>query len=801
MNLLEKLVTATDELETARIAIDCGFWPVPISRLGEGKKPIGEGWAREWKIDEIKSCFQSREAIGIGLVLGPGPSVPLIDIDLDSDGAINAMTELFGPRPEYTLSFKASRGFHWLYHWDERLQAIDSAVKHWPAEKPVNEQIEIRLGCGKMAQSIIPPSWHKKTKTYRAWVLPSDGNIKISNLPENVIQQLLNDLAKQRNQEQTIQYEIEKREIIWRGIDFDHPYLKAGIDGELEFLSQAQDGERNKRLHKSVLKITSLCASQGLDSAPILQECAIIAARLGLPKNEYDATIKSAYRWARENPRKPANLNSDSNFKKSKIKSNQAQALKTKVKATVENEAAGIIPEDEYSDLKFADIVIETHGSKFRYVEEWKQWAAWDHQNGMWVRSNVRHHEFFKGFAIGPDEYLGSASKIRAAASLCMSDYRILTTPNAFDSDPDYINLKNGVLDLNTMELLQHDPAFMATKQAAVCYDKNATCPKFLETLKMVQPDDEIREFLHRWLGTILTGKTLSESVVNYGDGANGKSTILESVGLVMGTYFAKMPRGFIAKTKTERHPAELITLCGARFALASETDISDAMDEAKIKMILGDGTITARGMHENFWSFTPTHKFAIAANHMPSIVGQDSGIWRRLAFVPWEYTIPEKDRKPEFEKYLFNNEASGILNWLIEGLKKYRQQGLAIPDKIKDSSQKVKDSSDWLSEFWGETLTTETKPGYLEENTRIRASQVYDLYKRWASANGIVVLPSSKAIPLFTKRVEDLGLIAPKPGNVRWYIGVRTKDESDHDTEIDKKLDENKKASIESVF
>jgi putative DNA primase/helicase len=205
--------------------------------------------------------------------------------------------------------------------------------------------------------------------------------------------------------------------------------------------------------------------------------------------------------------------------------------------------------------------------------------------------------------------------------------------------------------------------------------------------------------------------------------------------------------------------------------------------------------------MHENFWSFTPTHKFAIAANHMPSIVGQDSGIWRRLAFVPWEYTIPEKDRKPEFEKYLFNNEASGILNWLIEGLKKYRQQGLAIPDKIKDSSQKVKDSSDWLSEFWGETLTTETKPGYLEENTRIRASQVYDLYKRWASANGIVVLPSSKAIPLFTKRVEDLGLIAPKPGNVRWYIGVRTKDESDHDTEIDKKLDENKNASSESAF
>lgn len=109
MNLLRNLSLATTELETARIAIECGLWPVPISGHGEGKRPIGENWARAWNFDEIKGCFDRLEAVGIGLILGPGPNYPIIDIDLDSDSAINAMNELFGPNPEYTLGFKASR--------------------------------------------------------------------------------------------------------------------------------------------------------------------------------------------------------------------------------------------------------------------------------------------------------------------------------------------------------------------------------------------------------------------------------------------------------------------------------------------------------------------------------------------------------------------------------------------------------------------------------------------------------------------------------------------------------------------
>lgn len=787
MDLL-RLTNAMNPVEAARAAIECGLWPVPISIQGEGKKPVGENWARAWTIEEFEACYKSKEAYAIGLVLGPGPKNPLVDIDLDSDGAINAMNELFGPTPEYTLGFRASRGFHWLYHWDERLQQIGSAVKHWPPDKGVSDQIEIRLGCGKMAQTVIPPSYHKTAKMSRIWILPADGNIRISKLPENVIQRLLADLTKKRSSDEIIKYEIDKRNRLYQGFSIDHPYIKKGIENELAILEQASEGNRNTSVYNASWKITSLCASQGLDSTPVLADIAVIAARLGLPKEEYDATIRNGYRWGRANPRTPANLTSPEEYSESVKEKSTKTKTRSKTKAEAKADHNGILPEDSYTDLKFARLVVDRYGDRFKYIEEWKEWAAWNESAGVWVKTSVRHHEFFKAFAIGDDDYLGSSAKIKAASSLCMSDVKILATPDNFDCLNDYINLKNGVLDLLSFELLEHQPSFMSTKQADVEYDPSATCPRFLETLAMVQPDIEIRQFLQRWLGTILMGQTLAESVVNYGDGANGKSTILESIGMLMGGYYAKMPRGFIAKTKNERHPAELVTLYGARFALASETDITDALDEAKIKMILGDGTITARGMHENFWTFTPTHKFAIAANHMPSIVGQDSGIWRRLAFVPWEVTIPEDKRQPEYEKILFS-EASGILNWLIQGLKDYRKIGLQIPEKIQVASKEVKASSDWLSEFFSETFTTKKKGGMAEES-RIRASQVYELYKKWAIANGSVVLPMSKAVPLFTKKVEDMGLSAPKPNNVKWYVGLRVKDESDHDNEIDNFLE-----------
>jgi hypothetical protein len=57
-----------------------------------------------------------------------------------------------------------------------------------------------------------------------------------------------------------------------------------------------------------------------------------------------------------------------------------------------------------------------------------------------------------------------------------------------------------------------------------------------------------------------------------------------------------------------------------------------------------------------------------------------DLAIWRRILLWPFEVTIPEADRVPGYERALMA-EGSGILTWLISGLRRYQEAGrLAVP-------------------------------------------------------------------------------------------------------------------------
>lgn len=732
--------------------VELGMRPLPIvedPQSGKIKIPVGKEWGRmplEKRRAELEDRI--RESVPVGVGVQPDNNIVL---DIDPPGKDRsklpqawkeAASILLGSEDwPNTLTISTQAGAHVWFKTTEKIQKAWRDRGKLKIKLSCGGAVEIFTGNDKQIQVACPPSEGKRI----AQAMPP------TELPELAEKAILLILEPEDKTAKPIKRNSapKEAEVVW---------FQERVARMAENVMNADEGDRHDTFRKACRTAGGYAVTMGLEEQKESAYEVLATAHKAAKPDVSDYVLAETFRWGWEK--------------------GGAKPLPYPNIQTEEEKP------DRLTDLQFADLVIDKFHSRFRYCEQWKEWVTWDHESGVWVRSNVRHYEFFKTFAVYEDSYLGSASKIRAAATLCMSDPRIMAQPDQFDAQHDFINLKNGVLDLETFQLLEHDPAFLCTKQADVAYDPAAKCPMFLETLKLVQPDGLIRSFLQRWLGTTLTGKTLSESVVNYGDGANGKSTILESVGLVLGTYFAKMPRGFIAKSKNERHPAELITLHGARFALASETDISDSLDEAKIKMILGDGTITARGMHENFWSFVPTHKFAIAANHMPSIMGQDSGIWRRLAFVPWNQTIPEGKRKPEYEKTLFQEEASGILNWLLDGLRFYRTVGLEMPLQVKAASSEIRASSDWLSEFYSESLTT--KPKAEQHDMRIRASHVYERYKLWAKTNGYLVLPSSKAIPLFCKRAEEMGLEVKKPNNVRWLIGIRFKDENDHENEID---------------
>ncbi|MGH3936358.1 MAG: hypothetical protein ACRDS1_15500, partial [Pseudonocardiaceae bacterium] len=70
-----------------------------------------------------------------------------------------------------------------------------------------------------------------------------------------------------------------------------------------------------------------------------------------------------------------------------------------------------------------------------------------------------------------------SAAKLSAITKLCRGADGILTRTAAFDTHPDLLNCRNGVVDLRTGQLLPHYPDLLITHLAGGDYDPAARSP------------------------------------------------------------------------------------------------------------------------------------------------------------------------------------------------------------------------------------------------------------------------------------------------------------------------------------
>src|SRR6202035_1582768 len=141
----------------------------------------------------------------------------------------------------------------------------------------------------------------------------------------------------------------------------------------------------------------------------------------------------------------------------------------------------------------------------------------------------------------------------------------------------------------------------------------------------------ELQGFLHRFAGYSLTGIILEHALFFlYGTGGNGKGVFLNTLTAVLADYAAVAPMETFVVMQGERHPTDLAGLRGARFVTAQETERGRRWAESKIKALTGGDPITARFMRQDFFTYVPTFKLAIAGNHEPI----DAAVRRRLHLI-----------------------------------------------------------------------------------------------------------------------------------------------------------------------
>jgi putative DNA primase/helicase len=115
-----------------------------------------------------------------------------------------------------------------------------------------------------------------------------------------------------------------------------------------------------------------------------------------------------------------------------------------------------------------------------------------------------------------------------------------------------------------------------------------------------------------------------------------------------LGDYAGPADPDLLTARSFDAHPTGTADLFGMWLAILHETDSGRRLAEATVKRLIGGDAVKARRMREDFWSFTPSHTFAMLTNHRPVIGGTDEGIWRRVRLIPWPVRIPPEEQDGE---------------------------------------------------------------------------------------------------------------------------------------------------------
>ena len=390
-----------------------------------------------------------------------------------------------------------------------------------------------------------------------------------------------------------------------------------------------------------------------------------------------------------------------------------------------------------------AERMVDMFGQDFRYVagRGFGYWMAWNGR--QWVEDHGVAHvnkantvmtyaikdEVDAWFAANPqgDELKKAqtlhkwfqSSQMDRGMNGTLSQFakrlEVVGKPDDFDQVPGYLNLPNGMYDLDKDHLVPHDRAMMFTNMFGTHYDPDAKAPKFRQFMETVVPDPQMRSFIQRAIGYSLTGRPNQRALmILWGLKRTGKSQFTELMQGLFGTYGYTAMAGTFHKVEKRGDSATpgQHSLKGKRFVSISETSEDAVLDEDAIKRFTGTDSVSTRALYQKDENWKPQCVIWIVTNNKPRLSADDNATWDRvkLAHFPTQFSARGSSDTlkeiPEYAQLLLAEEAPGILNWALEGLREFKDLGgLSEPDQVAVAVEAHRRDMDPVAQFWDQQV------------------------------------------------------------------------------------------------
>lgn len=325
-----------------------------------------------------------------------------------------------------------------------------------------------------------------------------------------------------------------------------------------------------------------------------------------------------------------------------------------------------------------------------------------------------------------------------------------------------WLNVKNGLLNIVTRELKPHTPDYVSLVQSPVEYNPSAICPTWDMCLEAWMDGPEANQkklILQQFAGYLLSSSmSHAKALFLVGDGGNGKSTFADTLGMVIGD------------AGTSRIDLEdLYSMFGLKGLIGKRLNIIEEVSgnyyqSHKLKKLISGEELTINMKYKDQFKFKPQAKFIFAVNTMPRVDDSSTATERRIAVVNFNNNFRDNPNTMlRFSNGLLAKELSGILNWMLEGAKRLREdKGFFVTTEQKVSLLEYREENSSVEGFIGECLE------YGEGKT-CTVRELYTEYKDYCIKDGRKFkgnIAFSKEMKAYGKRYNQFQFIERKNGH-----------------------------------
>lgn len=337
-------------------------------------------------------------------------------------------------------------------------------------------------------------------------------------------------------------------------------------------------------------------------------------------------------------------------------------------------------------------------------------------------------------------EYIRKSKDIEEVFKLLLMENECYDDIGMLNSDYHYINFKNGLLNLDTMEMEPHTPDKMFTIQIPVDYKPLDECErgevfeKYMDEL--VSGDMVTKKVLLEAMGLVMSnipGHKTKKCILMVGAKDCGKTQIKKLLTELIGIKYTSS----LDLDKMTNNNFATSELYNKRLAGSNDMRYKTIDDMGIFKQLTGGDAISIEFKGKGSFSYTYNGFIWFLANDFPMFSGKKGKeIYERFLTISCEHVVEKDKQDPDLINKMLK-EKEYIVSLCIEHLKDLMKRNYKFieSDSMKAAMEKYETLNNSLLQFVDECCDVDNN---IAPSERLTLTQFKRNYQRWCKDGGI---------------------------------------------------------------